>query len=26
VPKCLACEEGVTEEEWLEANPEYQVE
>ena len=26
VPQCLACEEGVTEEEWLEANPEYQVE
>lgn len=26
VPKCLACEKGVTEEEWLEGNPEYQVE
>ena len=26
VPICLACEAGVTEEEWLEANPEYQVE
>lgn len=26
VPKCLACEQGVTEEEWLEENPEYQVE
>ena len=26
VPKCLACEAGVTEEEWLEANPEYKVE
>ena len=26
VPQCLACEKGITEEEWLEENPEYQVE